>query len=100
MARTRLELHEILCDLLGSRNVYFKPPNAMRYPCIKYERAKPSVQYADNIAYRNTKCYTLTYIDVDPDSSMPDQIEKLPMCTLDRFYIADGLHHSVFTLYF
>lgn len=100
MGRTRLELHELLCDILSSRNVYFKPPARMNYPCIKYERARPSKQYADNIPYRNTKCYTLTYIDSNPDSEMIDRIGNLPMCSFDRSYDADDLHHTVYTLYF
>lgn len=100
MARTRLELHEMLCEILGSRNVYFKPPAKMNYPCIKYERTRPSTQHADNISYRNTKCYTLTYIDTNPDSEMIDQIAGLPMCSVDREYDADDLHHAVYTLYF
>lgn len=100
MARTRLELHEVLCNLLGSRNVYFKAPAHMNYPCIKYERARPSIQYADNVGYRNTKCYTLTYIDTNPDSEMIDRIADFPMCSVDRSYDADNLHHTVYTLYF
>ena len=34
----RLELHEILCTILGSRNVYFQPPESikMNYPAIVY----------------------------------------------------------------
>lgn len=100
MARTRIELNEFLCRLMGSRNVYFKPPTEMKYPCIKYERARPSIQYADNIAYRNIKCYTLTYIDSNPDSDMIDRIAALPLCTMDRAYDADDLHHTVYTLYF
>lgn len=100
MARTRLELNNLLCQILGSRNVYFKTPTCMNYPCIKYERVKPSIQHADNIAYRNTNCYMLTYIDADPDSEMIDRIAKLPMCSTDRGYDANGLHHTVYTLYF
>lgn len=100
MARTRLELHELLCGILGSRNVYFKTPARMKYPCIKYERARPSTQHADNIAYRNTNCYTLTYIDSNPDSEMIDRIAELPLCSVDRGYDADDLRHTVYTLYY
>ena len=34
----RLELHEALCEVLGSRNVYFQPPDnvTMRYPCFVF----------------------------------------------------------------
>lgn len=100
MARTRLELDRLLRQILGSKNVYFKAPSRMNYPCIKYERTRPSIQYADNIAYRNTNCYILTYIDTDPDSAMIDRIAKLPLCSIDRNYDADDLHHTVYTLYF
>lgn len=100
MARTRLDLQELLCSILGSRNVYFKAPARMSYPCIKYERTRPSVQHADNIRYRNTNCYTLTYIDTNPDSEMIKIIAELPMCSIDREYDADDLHHAVYTLYF
>lgn len=100
MARTRLELHEILCNLIGSRNVYFKAPARMNYPCIKYEMAKPSIQHGDNMKYLKTKCYTVTYIDTNPDSEMIGRIEELPMCSIDREYDADNLHHTIYTLYF
>lgn len=100
MARTRIELNEFLCRLLGSRNVYFKPPAQMNYPCIKYERGRPSIQHGDNIAYRNTQCYMLTYIDPNPDSDMIDRIAALPMCSKDREYDADDLHHTVYRLYY
>ena len=38
--KTRYELHEFLCEILGSRNVYFQPPESvkMKYPAIVYER--------------------------------------------------------------
>ena len=40
MAKTREELHELLVSVLGSRNVYFQPPESIRmqYPAIVYAR--------------------------------------------------------------
>ena len=40
--KTRYELHEFLCEILGSRNVYFQPPESvkMKYPAIVYERTE------------------------------------------------------------
>ena len=36
----RLELHEILVDALGSRNVYYQPPENIKitYPAIVYSK--------------------------------------------------------------
>ena len=28
--KTRYELHEFLCEILGSRNVYFQPPESVK----------------------------------------------------------------------
>lgn len=98
----RLQLHEILVEKLGSRNVYFQPPASLRlnYPCITYNRSKSSVKPADNLKYLRVKGYELTVIDEDPDSEIPDAIEQLPMCSFDRWYTADNLNHYVFTIFY
>ena len=102
MAKSRLELHEILCDILGSRNVYFQPPESlkMKYPCIVYERSGIDEIFADNSEYRNLKRYTITYIDEDPDSETPDKLQAVRYCYFDTHFKADNLNHDVFTLYF
>lgn len=102
MARPREELHEILCNVLGSRNCYFKPPSniKMKYPCIRYELARITSTRADNIPYLNGKAYSLTYIDEDPDSVIPEKLLELPMCSFDRAYDAEGLHHTVLTIFY
>ena len=83
-------------------NVYFQsPPNVgMQYPCIVYTRDTARTVFADNSPYRRTKRYTLTIIDRDPDSPIPDQIAQLPLCSHQRFFTADNLNHDVFDLYF
>lgn len=104
MAQTknRAELHEILCSVLGSRNCYYSPPSSirMKYPCIRYELAGIRGDFADNIAYKNSKRYTLTVIDDDPDSEIPNKLLDLPYCVFDRAYTADNLNHFVLTLYY
>lgn len=102
MARPREELHEILCNVIGSRNCYFQPPSniRMKYPCMRYELARMNPLHADNIPYLNAKAYSLTYIDKDPESEMPERLLQLPYCSFDRAYNADGLHHTVLTLYY
>lgn len=98
----RLSLQFLLEDILGSRNVYFNPPENLRmeYPAIRYSRKKIDSSYANDSVYRQTKRYEVTVIYKDPDSDLPDKISKLPMCSHDRDYVADNLQHDVFTLYY
>lgn len=102
MAKPRIELQNLLVEVLGSKNVYFQPPMniTMKYPCIRYERSKIDHDYADNHAYTDKKSYTLTVIYKDPDSSLPDDISRLPMCKHSQHYVADNLHHDIFNIYF
>lgn len=98
----RLELHEKLCEILGSRNVYFQPPESikMKYPCIRYVRSGTNTEYADNKAYRKLKQYTITVIDRDPDSELIDRVLELPFSSFSRHYVADNLNHDVSVLYY
>lgn len=100
--RQRMDLHKILCDLLGSDNVYYQPPPSikMKYPCIVYSLSYINSMYADNSNYVDSKRYDITLIDRDPDSEYIDKLKDLPMCSFDRSYAVDGLHHTVYRLYF
>ena len=102
MAR-RLQLHEILCDILGSRNVYFQPPASvfLKYPCIKYTLSGVDARRADNGLYKKVDRYEIIAITSDPDSDIIDKVlTRFPMCRFDRWYAADNLNHYVFTLYY
>ena len=101
MAR-RLDLQRKLEELLGSRNVYFQPPESvkMNYPAIRYSLNDIVTTHADNEVYTSTKRYEITVIDEDPDSEIPDKILAMQMCTFDRPYQSDNLNHWVFSLYF
>lgn len=101
MAR-RLDLQRKLEELLGSRNVYFQPPESvkMNYPAIRYSLNDIVTAHADNEVYTSTKRYEITVIDEDPDSEIPDKILAMQMCTFDRPYQSDNLNHWVFSLYF
>lgn len=99
----RLELHEELCKLLGSRNAYFQPPAdiRMKYPAIRYKLFDIDKLSANNKAYRLVNGYEVTYIDKNPDSDMPKKIlEHFPTCSFDRWYAAENLNHWVFTIYY
>lgn len=101
--RNRLKLHEKLCEILGSRNVYFQPPASvkMQYPAIVYNLKDIDPKHANNLVYARFFCYAITVIDRNPDSEIVDKISQLPMCSMDRpSYASDGLNHFVFTLYY
>lgn len=99
---TRLELHEIFVNILGSRYVYFQPPENLKikYPCIIYKKSTPTIKFANNSSYINKKRYSVTIIDADPDSTIPDKVAALPYCTFDRHFTSDNLNHDVYNLYF
>ena len=96
----RLELHEILCDILGTRNVYFQPPASlkMEYPAIRYSREDIENTSADNLTYKQDRFYQIIVIDRDPDSEIVHKVSRLPMCIFDRHYTSDNLNHDVFTI--
>ena len=98
----RVDLHKKLCDILGTTNVYFQPPETIKikYPCVIYERSSNNVKFADDNPYTTRRRYTLTVIDKDPDSELPDKISMLPLCTSDRMFTSDNLNHYVFDIYY
>ena len=98
----RLYLHTIFEEILGSKNVYFQPPESkkMEYPAIKYSMDGIDKRSADDTAYMLTKKYELIVISKKPDHPVIDKLLQLPMCRLDTHYISDNLNHDVFTLYY
>ena len=100
----RLELHELLVDTLGSRDVYFQPPSnlTMQYPCIVYAHDNAKTEFAGNHPYSRAKRYQVTIIDRNADSGMSisDDVAQLPLSNLNRIFTADNLHHYVFNLYY
>ena len=100
---SRLELHEKLCELLGSRNVYFQPPESikLKYPCIVYSLNSPWQRTADNKKYLKSSSYTLTLIVYDPDSPLVEELEDaFTYCSLESPYVADNLNHYNYRLYY
>ena len=100
---SRLELHEELCELLGTRNAYFQPPDSvkMKYRCIKYSLSGINQKRANNKNYLNRNRYELIVIDQNPDSELPQKIlDHFPMSSFERSYTADNLNHFVISLYY
>ena len=102
MAKPREALQTLFEELLGSLNVYFQPPESVKlnYPCIVYEWSNVRTGSANNHIYLKHKQYTVTYIDEDPDSEIPDKLLELEYCSFDRHFTSDNLNHDVFILYF
>lgn len=100
MARPRLELQQVLKEIVP--NVYFQPPNGLKmsYPCIIYARDTMDVSYADNSPYRHAIRYEVTVVDQNPDSELVQKVANLPLASHNRFFTSDNLNHDVFTLYF
>lgn len=98
----RTDLQDVLEEILGSREVYFQPPETvkMKFPCIVYERLPGRTLHADDAPYAWMRRYQVTVIDLDPDSDIPDRVEKLKTCTMTSQFTADNLNHFVFNLYY
>lgn len=100
---SRLELHEELCTLLGSRNVYFQPPESikMKYPCIVYSLSNVDYLNASNRIYKSDKSYEITIIDPDPDGNIYERMpEHFSMCRFNREYTVEDLNHYVYTIFY
>ena len=97
----RLELQEIFEELLGSKNVYYQPPESMNmsYTAIKYSRSDMNTRYADDTTYSKMTKYEVIVIAKNPDDPVIEKILDLPYCSYDRHYVSDNLHHDVLTLY-
>ena len=98
----RLDLHEHLCKVLGSRNVYFQPPESVKlvYPAIVYELSNINNRYANDGVYIQADSYTVTFISKNPDGEIIRTLSKLPTCRFDRGFVSNNLYHKVFTLYY
>lgn len=99
---SRLDLQTLLENLLGSRNVYYQPPESikMSYPAIVYERDNIRNDFANNFVYKQSFSYQVTVIDYDPDSEIVKKVSALPMCSFSRHFTSDNLNHDVFRLYY
>lgn len=99
----RFELHEELCEVLGSRNVYFQTPEnvRMQYDAIRYSLGGKDIIRANNGVYRIMNRYDGVIITRDPDTDIPDRLlSHFKMCSFGSPYTADNLNHYPFTLYY
>lgn len=107
MAGDRIDLHNRLIDILGTKGqevsrVYFQPPATikMEYPCIIYKRNKRKDFFSNNHVYLGMKQYSITVVDKNPDSQIPEKVSEMQYCAFSTHFAADGLNHDIYTLYF
>lgn len=108
MARPRLELQSLLEGIMSEcagdniQRVWFQPPSSvyLTYPCIVYHPSSRSIRYADNSRYMSIDKYTVTVMDLNPESEIPDKIQALPYSSFERRFEVDGLNHTTFSIYF
>ena len=101
MAR-RLQLHDLLKDILGSDRVYYQPPENVKleYPCIVYNLSDIRLRHGNNLPYIMNDLYLVTLIHRRPDNDIYRKIASLPRCSLSRTFVNDNLNHYAFDLYF
>jgi len=100
--KNRLELRDILQEVLGNSNTYFQPPGGthLKYDCIIYSLDKLNSLRADNHNYTITPTYEIKVITTDPDTPIPQKLlERVGTCRFHRHYTEDGLHHFILSLY-
>lgn len=102
LEQSSLELQAKFEEILGSPNVYYNPPASvrMKYPAIVFTRSAFNDKYANNGTYMRNHKYEVTVIDRDPDCVHIDVISRLPLCSHNRHFVSENLHHNVFTLYY
>ena len=99
----RLEFHEKLCTMLGSRNVYFQPPETVKlsYPCIVYSRNDDYVRHADNTGYMAVDCYRVQIIAKDPAFELFETFtSKWQYVRQEPPFTADNMNHHNYTVYY
>ena len=97
----RIDLQTTLQDILGSKNVYYDPPETLKisYPAIIYSKSGLINKKADDANYHINTIYDITVIDKRPDNPVIKKLLELPYCSYDRHFVSDNLHHDTLTIY-
>ena len=100
MQKTRLTLQETLENLLGSKNVYYNPPETlkMEFPCIVYNRTGITETKADNVKYINHTIYKIIVLSSKPDHPVIKKILEIPMTRFSNQYVKNNFYHDVIIL--
>lgn len=101
--QSRLQLQNELEVLLDIKEVHYQPGPSVElsYPCVVYNRSNSNTAWANGYIYRKKSRYSLTVIDPDPDSPIPDiLLDHFQYIRMERSYSADYLNHWIFELYY
>lgn len=98
----RKALQKTLETILGSRQVYYNPPEniKMSYPAIVYTKDKIKSLYANDNKYLKHTSYSITVISNTPDNPIIERILDIPLTEFDRSFVSDNLYHDVITIYY
>lgn len=98
----RIDLQNLLEDILGEKHVYYQPPESLKleYPAIVYSKSRIDKRAANDSAYNLNTRYELIVIDKRPDNLVIEKLLTLPYCSYDRNYKSDNLNHDVLTIYY
>ena len=99
---SRLDLQAKLEAILGTRNVYFQPPESMKisYPAIIYSRNEIRNRSANNGIYIQRDMYQIIVVDPNPDSIYVRAVSQLPTARHSKHYTKDNLNHDVFSIFY
>lgn len=99
---SRLDMQEHLQRLLGSKNVYFQPPEGMRisYPAFVYDHARRADRFANGSRYLKRRSYYVQYISQTYDEAFVENILDQEYCAFDKYFAKDDLYHFNFTMFY
>ena len=100
---SRLNLQTELEEILGSKQVYFQPPESvhLKYPAIIYKKSAGAAKHADNIPYNFRNRYKITIIDKDPDADWVNKmLKRFKYVYVEAEYASENLNHFQFTMYY
>lgn len=102
LERRSQELQATFEELLGSRNVYYNPPESveMHYDAIVFSRGVINNTFASDAVYvQLPSTFEVTTITHDPDAPIIEKVSLMPGCRFVTSYVADNLYHNRFTLH-
>ena len=103
-ANRRLKLQQELETLLGSKHVYFQPPESIKlqFPCYIYKYERPDVTRADDTIYNLYDRYQLTYVTKSPvDPLINETLYHFgSLISQDTSFTKDNLNHYIFSIYY
>ena len=98
---TRIEMQELLEDIIGNSNVYFQaPPNVgMKYPAILYSFENFDRRDADNKPYILSGRWQITHMYKSIKNDLKEKfIFEIPNCSFDRRIVADGIYNDYYII--